>query len=126
MTSLPFWDGCARGELLYQRCQDCAQPIFDPAPMCRWCNSTSLVWQPSAGLGAVYSWTVAWRPQSPAFHTPYCPAIIDMDEGYQILSNLIDCDVDDVHVGMGVQVAFQSFGPMTLPYFRPVDENDRS
>jgi uncharacterized OB-fold protein len=104
---------------LYQRCQDCSQPVFDPAPMCRWCNSTALVWQQSAGLGTVYSWTVAWRPQSPAFRTPYCPAIIDMDEGYQILSNVIDCDVDAVRVGMRVEVAFQSFGPVTLPYFRP-------
>jgi uncharacterized OB-fold protein len=104
---------------LYQRCQDCSQPVFDPAPMCRWCNSTALVWQQSAGLGTVYSWTVAWRPQSPAFRTPYCPAIIDMDEGYQILSNVIGCWCNQVFVGMRVQVEFHDYGELALPYFRP-------
>jgi uncharacterized OB-fold protein len=98
----------------------CGRAIFEPAPICRWCTSTSLEWQRSAGLGTVYSWTMAWRPQSPAFRTPYAPAIIDMDEGYQILSNVIDCEDGDVHAGLPVEAVFHSYGDITLPYFRPV------
>jgi len=67
----------------------------------------------------VYSYTIAWRPQSPRFTTPYAPIIVDLDEGVQILSNVIRCAVEDVHVGMRVTVEFVPVGTVTLPYFRP-------
>ncbi len=67
----------------------------------------------------MYSWTIAYRPQTEAFTTPYAPVIVDLDEGFQMLSNLIDCDTNDLAVGMRVQVEFHEVGPMTLPYFRP-------
>jgi uncharacterized OB-fold protein len=67
----------------------------------------------------VYSWTIAYRPQTGAFTTPYAPVIVNLDEGFQMLSNLIDCDTDDHAVGMRVHVEFRKVGQMTLPYFRP-------
>jgi uncharacterized protein len=121
VTSQPFWDGCARHELLYQRCVSCSRPIFIPAEVCRWCGSGELEWQQSAGEGSIYSWTVAWRPQGPSFQTPYVAIIVDMDEGYQMLSNLIGCEPDDAHAGMRVTVDFHPVGgKITLPYFRPL------
>jgi uncharacterized OB-fold protein len=104
---------------MYQRCRNCGRANFEPAAICRWCTSDALEWQRSAGLGTIYSWTIAWRPQAPTFETPYSPIIVDMDEGYQILSNLIECDAEDVHTGMRVEAVFESFGEITLPYFRP-------
>jgi uncharacterized OB-fold protein len=71
----------------------------------------------------VYSWTVAWRPQSRAFRTPYVAAIVDLDEGYQMLTNVIGCQPDDVHAGMRVAVEFHPIGGgISLPYFRPQQE----
>ena len=125
-VSQPFWDGCARGELLYQRCYACRAAIFDPAVRCRFCGSDKVAWERSAGRGAVYSWSVVWRPQSPAFHVPYAAVIVDMDEGYQIISNVIGCEPDDVHVGMRLIVDFQDVGGgISLPYFRPEDAHGR-
>jgi hypothetical protein len=119
-TSQPFWDGCGRGELLYQRCGSCGRPVFNPASVCRWCGGADLEWLRSAGEGSIYSWTVAWRPQRPSFQTPYVPIIVDMDEGFQMLSNLIGCEPDAAHGGMRVIVEFHSVGgDITLPYFRP-------
>lgn len=120
LVSQPFWAGCADHKLLYQRCNRCGAAIFNPAPVCRTCTSADLSWHESAGVGTVYSWTIAWRPQSPAFTTPYAPIIVDLDEGYQMLSNLVGCDTEDVRVGMRVQVTFHAFDKGTLPYFRPV------
>ena len=74
--SKPYWDGTRIGELRYQRCEACATPLFDPAVICRKCGSRALRWERSAGLGTVYSWTVVWRPQQPAFVVPYAPAIV--------------------------------------------------
>ena len=79
-------------------------------------------WQRSAGEGSVYSWTVAWRPQGPSFQTPYVPIIVDMDEGWQLLSNLVGCEHDAVEIGMRVEVEFHEMeGDFTLPYFHPVE-----
>jgi uncharacterized OB-fold protein len=114
-----FWDGCAAGRLLFQRCSRCGAAQFNPAPLCRVCTGSEFDWEPSAGRGTVYSYTIAWRPQSPRFSTPYAPIIVDLDEGVQILSNVIRCSVEDVHVGMRVAVEFVPVGPVTLPYFRP-------
>jgi uncharacterized OB-fold protein len=116
----PFWDGCARGELLFQRCGSCRRPIFNPAPMCRFCGGTELAWERSAGAGEIYSWTVVWRPQTPSFRVPYAPVIVNLDEGYQMVSTLIGCDPREVRSGMRVTVEFHSIGGgVKLPYFRP-------
>jgi uncharacterized OB-fold protein len=119
--SQPYWDGCARGELLFQRCGACGRPNFDPPLLCRWCGSRDLSWERSAGNGTVYSWTVVWRPQQPSFVVPYAPAIVDIDEGYQMLANIVGCDVEDLAVGMRVAVEFHPVSDgVVIPYFRPV------
>ena len=70
----PFWDACARGELLFQRCATCGLATHTPAFICAHCTSPELSWEVSAGTGSVYSWTTVWRPQTPAFVVPYQPA----------------------------------------------------
>jgi uncharacterized OB-fold protein len=120
--SEPFWDGCREHKLLFQRCKECGHPNFDPVAACRRCLSTNLDWEESRGEGSVYSWTVVWRPQTPAFTVPYAVIIIDMDEGYQMLSSLIDCDSGVLAKGLRVEVDFREMSDtITLPYFRPVD-----
>ena len=88
--------------------------------MCAHCTSRRLSWERSTGVGAIYSWTVVWRPQSPAFTVPYAPVIVDVAEGWQILSHLIGCEPDDVAVGQRVAVEFHATeSGFSLPYFRP-------
>ena len=119
-VSKPFWDGCARGELLFQRCA-CGRIIWIPEAKCRWCGSEEYTWERGGGKGEIYSWSTAWRPVSPAFEVPYVAVIVGLDEGYRILSNLVECEVDDVRDSMRVEVVFQSYeGGITLPLFRPV------
>lgn len=117
----PFWDGCARGELWYQRCQQCGAAIFDPLHLCRFCRSAALEWQQSDGVGTVYSWSVVWRPQTPAFEVPYAVAIVELDDGYQMVSNIIGCEPDAIHLKMPVRVEFHDVGGgCMLPYFTPI------
>lgn len=61
--SRPHWEGCQRGELLVQRCEDCGHYVFTPEVACTACLSDSLAWVPSSGLGVLYSFTVIHRPQ---------------------------------------------------------------
>ena len=116
----PFWDACATGELTYQRCTSCDNAVFDPSLICRHCGSRDLAWTRSSGSGSVYSWSIVWRPLMPTFTVPYAVAIIDMDDGYQIMSNVIGCDVADVKIGLRVQVEFVDIGDgVRIPNFRP-------
>jgi hypothetical protein len=121
VLSQPFWDACARGELLFQRCDECGHATHTPAFLCSNCASQSLRWERSSGRGTIYSWTAVWRPQVPAFEVPYVAVVVDVEEGWQMLSNVIGCTVDDVEVGMRVEVEFHPIpGGFTLPYFRAV------
>ena len=116
----PFWQGCALGELRFQRCDQCGAAVFNPAPRCRSCRSAGLVWELSNGTGSLYSWTVVWRPQTPAFEVPYAPAIVELDEGYHMISNVIGCPAQQLSTGMRLVVEFHDAGHgVQLPYFRP-------
>lgn len=121
LWSGPFWEGCDRGELLFQRCGDCGGITHTPAIMCAHCVGKDLTWEASAGTGEVYSWSTVWRPQTPAFTVPYVAVIVRLDEGWDHLSNLIGCEHDAVEVGMRVAVEFhRTAGGTNLPYYRPV------
>jgi hypothetical protein len=85
--------------------------------------SRHLDWEVSGGLGSIYSWTVAWRAQSPAFTTPYAPVIVELDEGFQMISNLVNCEAEEIDVGMRVRVLFHPLASRTLPYFEPAGED---
>ncbi len=114
----PFWQGCQSEELRYQRCDGCGLANFPPTEHCRQCLSAELRWANSDGAGEIYSWTVVHRPVTPEFEPPYAPAIITLDEGYQMLTNVVGVAPCDLAIGMRVQVHFHVVGPdLTLPYF---------
>jgi uncharacterized protein len=118
----PYWDGCARGELRYQRCAGCGQVNLRPAWRCTQCGGGRLSWEMSKGRGRLYSWTVVWRPQHPAFRVPYAPAVVALDEGFHVVSALVGCEPGDLHADQVVEVEFhRANAEIVLPYFRPVD-----
>lgn len=116
----PYWEGCREGELRIQRCAGCGYVPPKPAPVCARCHRRPLGWERSAGLGALYSWTVVWRPQHPSFQVPYAPAIVELDEGLRMVTAIVGCDPDDLSAGMRLAVEFYPASErITLPYFRP-------
>lgn len=119
-VSAPFWDGCAHGELRYQQCRSCGAVAFPATAACRRCLGVDLAWHASAGTGHLYSWTVVWRPVTPAFPAPYAPAIIEVDDGFQLITNLVDATAEELYVDQPVVVSFRAVGELTLPYFTPV------
>ncbi len=117
--SRPHWEGCREGVLRVQRCDACGSHVFIPRPVCTTCLSEDLTWVESAGRGAVYSYTVVHRPQRPEFSVPYTVAIIELDEGWHMLTNLVDVDGEPA-IGMRVEVDFRRMSDeITLPFFRP-------
>ena len=114
----PFWDACLRGRLMVQRCTDCARYVFTPQVFCRYCHGRELRWVESAGCGRIVTYTVVWRPATPAFTPPYVVAVVELDEGYQMVSNLVGSRARDVCVGDAVRVRFVPVTEqITLPCF---------
>jgi uncharacterized OB-fold protein len=121
LVSRPFWEGCQRGELLFQRCATCGWAIHTPAVLCGNCWGRQLSWEASNGTGEIYSWTVVWRPQTPAFSVPYAPVIVTLDEGWQMLSCMVGCAIEEVSIGLRAEVEFfPTASGFRLPYFHPM------
>ena len=121
-VSKPFWDAARDERLLVQQCQECQKYVFIPQDFCRYCLSTDLVWTESWGVGVVVTYTVVWRPQTPAFEVPYVIAVVELDEGYEMMTNIIDCPIDEIHTGMKVEVSFLPVrDDVKLPCFTKYD-----
>ena len=104
---------------MFQRCAACSAATHTPAVVCAGCASADLEWSASSGRGVIHTWTVVWRPVSPAFEVPYAPIIVEMDEGWFTLSCLVGCDHEEIGIGLPVEVEFHDHpGGLTLPYFR--------
>ena len=115
-----FWDAAARHELVAPECDACHRRFFTPQVACPFCGSEAWTYQPSVGTGTVYSATVVYRPPLPAFEAPYCLAIIDLDDGWSMLSRVVGCDPLAVTIGMRVTVTWDDVAPgVALPVFTP-------
>ncbi|WP_264739040.1 Zn-ribbon domain-containing OB-fold protein [Cytobacillus firmus] len=116
-----FWQGCKENKLLIQKCSDCSKHIFYPRILCPHCFSEKIEWVESTGKGKVYSYTIARRGGGPAFkdEVPYAVALIQLDEGVRMFSNIINVDVEEVKCDMAVEVVFEDSGEFTLPKFQP-------
>ena len=107
--------------LRVQRCGDCGQYVFIPQPACTTCLGENLEWVQSSGRGVLYSYTIVHRPQQPVFETPYVPIIVELEEGWHMLSNLKGVAHGDIEIGMPLEVIFEKMSDeITLPYFQPV------
>jgi len=121
--SRPYWEGCRRHELLLQRCGACGAVQHYPRGVCATCWSADLEWQRSSGRGTVWTFTVVHRSQAPGFKDalPYVLAYVELEEGVQMLTNLVECDPARVAIGTPVEVTFEDVTPeVSIPRFRPV------
>jgi uncharacterized OB-fold protein len=120
-VSSGYWEACARGELLVQRCTSCGQLQHYPRVMCTQCAGEP-EWQQVSGRGTVHTFTIIRQNYAKPFREllPYAVAMIELDEGPMLMSNVTDCDVDDMRIGMAVEVWFDSDGAEgAIPYWRP-------
>ncbi|GAA1002347.1 hypothetical protein Aple_000150 [Acrocarpospora pleiomorpha] len=102
-----YIDRLAAGEVPFQRCTACQAAVFFPRILCPQCGSTRLNWCPSAGLGTVYSVSVL----SPRDALPYPVALVDLDEGFRMMSTVVGIPAEDVRIGMRVRARVDQTGP---------------
>ena len=104
-----FWEACRNHELLIQHCAQCGYYQFYPRIFCTECNSRDPEWVKSAGTGEVITFTIVRHPVSPAYadDVPYVIALIRLDEGPVLMSNVVQCEPDEVQTGLPVEVVFE-------------------
>ena len=118
----PYWEGCRQGKLLLQYCDACQSYQFYPRLYCMHCGSTTLRWSEVSGHGVIYSYTIIHQNKSPEFvhDTPYNLAIVQLEEGPRMLSNIVDIDMENLRVDLPVMVVFDAVNDViSLPRFRP-------
>ncbi len=118
-----FWAGTARGELLLQRCTDCAHVRFPPRAFCPACHSRSGEIIASSGRATLHSYVIAERgvPWLPA---PYVIAIVELEEGPRMMTNIVGCppEPDALPLDLALQVRFEPVGDgISLPLFAPAE-----
>jgi uncharacterized OB-fold protein len=115
-----FWDGLKNHTLLIQCCTQCEVVRHPPRPMCPQCNSVEWHTIESFGRGRVFSFVMPQHPAYPWFEYPYIVALIDLDEGIRLVSNLCGIAPEDASIGMRVEVFYEHFdNDLVLAQFQP-------
>ena len=116
--SRPFWTRAREGGFLIKHCRECDQPHWYPRSRCPFCMSDDTVWKEAAGTGVIYSYSVMRRSTE-----PYIVAFVTLDEGPRVLTNIVECDPNNLRIGMRVVMAFRhpenDDGETAIVVFRP-------
>ncbi len=107
--SVPYWSAAHHGRLVVQVCDDCGTAQLYGRAMCLACRG-SVSWVPASGRGTVYSYTVIRQNHARPFRDwiPYVVALVDLEEGPRVMTNVVGCEPDEVSVGMAVRARFEA------------------
>lgn len=124
-VTAPFWDSLQKEKIEVQRCDDCESFVFYPRALCPHCSSRWLKWTPVSGRGRIYTLTIVHKAPGPTFQSdaPYVVALVELDEGCRMMTNIIEvaADPNGVKIGMPVEIVYDHVTQaVTLPKFRPV------
>jgi uncharacterized protein len=120
--SQAYWDGLRDRKLLMPRCDACGKYWFPPSLLCPHCNATKWTWTSTSGRGRIFSYVVYHRVYHPGFadEVPYAVAVIELDEGPRMVSNVIGTAPDKLACDLRVEVVYQPItDTITLPKFKP-------
>jgi uncharacterized OB-fold protein len=117
-----FWDAVKEHRLAIQRCTQCGTLRHPPRPMCPECHSLEWDSVDASGRGIVYSFVMPHHPPLPGFDPGnYIVALVELEEGTRLVTNLVGIAPADASIGMAVEVCFEEFdGGLVLPMFRPM------
>ena len=124
-TSAPFWQAAHQGRLELQYCSKCDSFQYYPRPICANCWNEAVEWRRCSGRATVYSYSICNIPGLPSFKgdTPYLVAVVELEEGVRMTTNIVGCAATDVSIGMPVEAVFERVTEEhTLIKFRPTTE----
>ncbi len=121
--SQPFWDNAKKHKLTLKKCKDCGHIDHPPYLYCTNCHSDNSEWIEASGKGKLVAYAInTYMVPFPFWDDmPYVLAMIDLDEGVRMISNIVECEQDKLKNGMDLEVVFEDVSEeFTLPKWRPV------
>ena len=118
-----FWEGTRAGEVRLQRCRPASHIYFPPRPFCPVCNANDVEVVRASGRATLYSYVITHRP-APGFTAPYAIAVVQLEEGPRMMSNIVECPQtpEALELDMPLEVTFERLDDeITLAQFRPAD-----
>jgi uncharacterized protein len=120
----PFWRAAREGVLVCPQCVNCGTFRFPPSCLCGVCQTDVVNWVELSGAATLFTYTVVYHPTAPSLvdAVPYAICVVELDgaPGVRMISNLVDCDADDLVVGQALQVVWdRSVDGVTIPRFHP-------
>ena len=115
-----YWEGTAHSELRVQRCRSCATTYFPPQPFCPSCSGGDVEIVRASGRGTLHGYVITHRA-APGFEAPYVIAVVELDEGPRLLTNLVGVapDPEAIALDLPVEVLYEPVGEIVVPMFRP-------
>ncbi|MHB8464687.1 MAG: Zn-ribbon domain-containing OB-fold protein [Acidimicrobiales bacterium] len=120
--SRPFWDAAREGKFLIARCGSCGKAHHYPRPFCPFCWSEDVSWEEASGRATVYTYSTVHVNDLPPFseRLPYIAAVVDLEEGPRVMTNIVGCEPSALRIGMPLEVDFVELTPdISAPVFRP-------
>ena len=100
-----FFDGARRGELMIQQCTQCSTSLAPGTAVCTECLSESLNWVQASGRGTLFTFGIMHQTYHPGFagDSPYNVAVVELEEGPRLNTNIVGVPNEDLKVGMPVE-----------------------
>lgn len=116
-----YWEGLQRGELLIQQCPSCGHKQFYPRYLCTACGDEPS-WLVFQGQAKLYTYSIIRKHHQSPFKemAPYVVAMVDLGDGVKMMTNLINCDLENIHIGMALKPAYvKAREGLTVLYWQP-------
>jgi hypothetical protein len=119
-----FWQAGREAELRFLRCRACRAWAHPPTPICPECLGKDLGVEAVSGRARVLTYTLNHQAWVPSSDHPYAIAIVELEEqqGLRLMSNIVGCAAEDVHIGMAVKVRFEQYEDVWIPLFEPLGD----
>lgn len=122
LETKPFWDGCKEGRFLIRHCNACGADHYYPRPFCPTCWSDDVAWKEASGRATLYTYSVVHVNDLPPFgeRVPYVAAIVELEEGPRVMTNVEGVEHDALQIGMPLVVEYKPISDdITIAIFRP-------
>lgn len=118
----PFWEATKDKKLLIQWCTATDKGIHYPRQLSPYTLEDTLEWREASGKAEVYAVTVVHKPSMPPMmaKVPYAVALVDLEEGVRMMTEIVNCNPEEIKVGDKVQVTWEELpGGRHMPVFEP-------
>ena len=122
----PYWRSARAHALELPFCMACERAFYPVQHRCPRCLGDRVEWRPVSGRAAVYSWVVVHQVYDPSFadRVPYVAAVVELEEGPRLVTNIVNCAPQAMKRAMAVRAVYKDLDDeVALVYFEPEEKN---